>query len=133
MKASFWGTLMLMSSTLSHADDYAKVVQKCVQSTLGSDFKNYQYLSAPIDNFGTGTMYPPAAKGQNFDIKTAGLLGDPQTWWTFSDADQIATELAKMRPVGKTGPIAATCNTTTKFSLSAVLPSLFKLLTVNAG
>ncbi len=133
MKVTFLGGLMLLASTLCNAANYANEVQKCVQSTLGPDFKKYQYLSAPIDNFGTGTMYPPAAGGQSFDIKTAGLLGDPQTWWTFTDADRIGTELGKLRPVGKTGPIAATCNTTTKFSLSAVLPALFKLLTANAS
>jgi len=133
MKAVLWCSVMLLGSTLSHAADYAKEVQKCVQTTLGSDFKNYQYLSAPIDNFGTATMYPPAAQGQNFDIKTAGLLGDPQTWWTFTDADRIAAELGKLRPEGKTGPIAATCNKNMTFSLSVVLPALFKLLSVNAS
>jgi hypothetical protein len=113
--------------------DYAKMVKGCVHGAIGSDFDKYQYLSAPIDNFGTGTMYPVAAKNQNFDIKTAGLFGDPQTWWTFTDASRIAAELNKLRPSANGGGVVATCNKTTKFSLSAVLPTLAKLLTVNAG
>jgi hypothetical protein len=118
---------------LCQAKDYTTVVQACVHKAIGSDFDKYQYLSAPIDNFGTGTMYPEAAKNQTFDIKTAGLLGDPETWWTFNDPQRITTELNKLRPSGNGGGVAATCNQTTKFSLSAVLPALFKLLTVNAG
>lgn len=128
---TFVGVCLL--STVCLAADYTKEVRKCVQSALGSDFKNYQYLSLPIDNFGTGTMYPEAAKGQTFDIKTAGLYGDPATWWISNDTQQIAKELDKLRPSAKSGPISATCSTNMKFSLSAVLPALFKLLSVNAG
>lgn len=117
----------------SFAADYTKEVKKCVHNAIGADFDKYQYLSAPIDNFGTGAMYPQAAKGQSFDIKTAGLYGDPETWWTFTDAQRVITELAKLRPSGNGGGVAATCNTSTKFSLSAVLPALFRLLSVNAG
>jgi hypothetical protein len=126
--------IVCFAPCLCHGDsNYAKEVKKCVHSAIGSDFDKYQYLSAPIDNFGTGTMYPEAAKGEAFDIKTAGLYGDPGTWWTFSDPQRVASELAKLRPSGNGGGVAATCNTTTKFSLSAVLPALFKLLTVNAS
>jgi hypothetical protein len=125
--------IVCVLSTVCLAADYTKEVKKCVQSAIGSDFKSYQYFSLPIDNFGTGTMYPEAAKGQAFDIKTAGLYGDPNTWWTFTDSQRVGTELDKLRPSGKTGPISATCTNNMKFSLSAVLPALFKLLSVNAG
>jgi hypothetical protein len=120
-------------STVGFAADYTKEVTKCVVKAIGHDYSRYQYFSAPVDNFGTGTMYPEAAKGQTFDIKTAGLYGDPNTWWTFNDPTRVAAELALLRPAGGSGAIAATCDTTTKFSLSAVLPALFKLLSVNAS
>ena len=125
--------VVVLLSTLCVATDYTKEVRKCVKIAIGDDFKNYQYFSLPVDNFGTATMYPEAAKGQTFDIKTAGLYGDPGTWWTFNDSQRIATELDKLRPAAKSGPISATCTTNMKFSLSAVLPALFKLLSVNAG
>lgn len=125
-------SVMCLLAISSFAADYTQQVKKCVHNAIGADFDKYQYLSAPIDNFGTGTIYPQAAKGQSFDIKTAGLYGDPATWWTFTDAQRVTTELAKLRPSGNGGGVAATCNTSTKFSLSAVLPALFRLLSVNS-
>lgn len=78
-------------------------------------------------------MYPQAVDSGQFDIKTAGLYGDPQTWWTFTDQQRVTTELDKLRPTASSGAVAAACNTKAKFSVSAVLPALFQLLSANAS
>lgn len=127
-------TVTILLALPAAAANYGKEMKKAVKAALREDFGRYQFLGTPITNFGVATMYPRAAERRDFDIKTGGLLGNPETWWVkqYSDQEKSAL-LAKLRPGGKTGKVALKLNGSQKFDLAVVLPGLYQLLSVSGG
>jgi hypothetical protein len=124
--------VLLFDAAIASADDYGKEMRKSLKSCFGADYSKYQFLGTPVSNFGTGTMYPRNASQKDFDIKTAGLYGNPQTWWSQSYTQaQIDALLLPLLPNGNVGAAKCNLNLTKTFSLDAILPSLYKLLTLN--
>jgi hypothetical protein len=119
------------AANVSRADDYGKEMRNALKSCYGADFSKYQFLGTPVSNFGTGTMYPKAATQKDFDIKTAGLYGNPQNWWNPEYKAQKDALLADLAPPAKTGVTTCNLNLTKTFSLDAIFPSLYKMLTLN--
>jgi hypothetical protein len=125
--------VLLFGAAIASADDYGKEMRKSLKSCFGADYSKYQFLGTPVSNFGTGTMYPRNASQKDFDIKTAGLYGNPQTWWSQSYTQaQIDTLLLPLLPNGNVGAAKCNLNLTKTFSLDAILPSLYKLLTLRS-
>src|SRR5260370_6198716 len=111
------------------AQDYSKEMKSMLKNTFAIDYRDYQFYGIPMSNFGVGTMYPAESAGRKFDVKTAGLYGDPNTWWatTMSDNEKAA-ESKLIFPSGKSGTVNLTGKKTKSLSLSLVLPALSKLL-----
>lgn len=124
--------VLVLCPVTSRAADYGKEVQKAVKKIMHVDFKKYQFFGTPVSNFGVATMYPRAASGSDFDPTTAGLFGDPNTWWTVPDAD-AQVRLDRLRPAGETGQIVLSDISKKNFKLSAVVPELLSALGVNAS
>jgi hypothetical protein len=136
MRKIFKGLILLLvvslGATIASADDYGKEMKKSLKSCFGTDYSKYQFLGSPVSNFGTGTMYPQTATQKDFDIKTAGLYGNPETWWAQSYTQvQIDALLLPLIPNGNAGAVKCNLNLTKNFSLDAILPSLYKVLTLS--
>ncbi len=119
---------------LASGADYASEMKRALRSTFKADYGRYQFFGLPVSNFGVGTMYPAAAKASDFDVTTAGLYGDPNTWWiddlTTAQKEQLFREAF---PGGGTGPIALKFDKKKHFSLDLVFPALAKLLSASGN
>lgn len=141
MRALLAVFLVLGTGSDNHcnAAEYAKELQKAIKKSFGRDFPRYQFFGTPVSSFGTATMYPKAARGASFDPTTAGLYGNPETWWIRKqDSDEKQKqyeqeELKKVRPSGDGGRVGLQMDTSKKFDLSVVLPTLFKLLSAQGN
>jgi hypothetical protein len=85
-------------------------------------------------------MYPKAAKDSKFDVTTAGLFGNPETWWIpkfpvdpQKEQEYVQAQLALLRPGGQAGKVSFQLDTSKSFDLSIVLPALFKLLSAQGN
>lgn len=127
-------TLLTMLTSTASAANYAKEMKKALKAALNEDFERYQFLGTPISNFGVATMYPKAALASDFDIKTSGLFGNPETWWSKQySAEEKAALLVKLRPGGKAGKVAFKFDGSKKFDLKVVFPGLYQLLSASGG
>jgi hypothetical protein len=124
---------IVFSGRQSTAQDYSREMKKMLQNTFKVDYRNYQFYGVPISNFGVGFMYPAESTSKTFDVTTAGIYGDPNTWWVnISDADKAAA-LKAIFPSGESGTVSLTGKKTKSLSLSAVIPALFKIVSGNGS
>ena len=124
--------LCVATAPFVNATDYAQEMQKAFKKTFRNDFRQYRLFGLPVSNFGAGTMYPASAETA-FDPTAQGLYADPNTWWGEGvDEQQQKDLLPKIIPGGGTGPLSFKIDTTKKFSLAVVFPTLLKLLSVDS-
>jgi hypothetical protein len=123
----------LLFGPRAFAQDYSKEMKNMLQSSLKVDYKAYQFFGIPMSNFGVGTMYPLGSKSKKFDVKTAGLYGDPNTWWMDISDAQRDDARKLMFPSGESGTVDLKGKKTKSISLSLVLPALFKVVSGNGS
>jgi hypothetical protein len=56
------GRLLILAASLASVldgapKDYSKIMQAAIRRSLGNDFREYEWMSYPTNNFGIGTMY----------------------------------------------------------------------------
>jgi hypothetical protein len=123
----------LLVAPKAFGQDYSKEMKSMLKNSLKVDYKTYQFFGIPMSNFGVGTMYPEESKGNKFDVKTAGLYGDPNTWWTDIPDTQREAARKLIFPSGESGSVDLKRKKTKSISLSLALPALFKLVTGNGS
>jgi hypothetical protein len=130
-------TILLVCISLFGAISYGNLMQQKVKAALGGDFKDYQWLSYPTNNFGLVTAFvlpKPRAKpsDKNEWCATFTCLG--------MEDKQIPTDPAQVLSVAGYadtgeggGPLNLTDEEKKSLTISAVLPAVYRLLGVNAG
>src|SRR5438067_1075145 len=86
-----------------------------------------------MSNFGVGFIYPAESTGKKFDVTTAGIYGDPNTWWVNLSDDEKVAEMKVIFPSAKSGTISLTGKKIKSLSLSAVIPAFFKIVSGNGS
>jgi hypothetical protein len=114
------------SSTYRAATSYSEIVGKKIKDALGGDYKNYDVVSYPTDNFGLGTMYAgpsKTVKDEDYVCATFSCLG------VSSRADM---SLEGFADVGDNGPsVNLTQEEKQQVGLGGVLPILFKVIGID--
>lgn len=120
--------LLMLASTLCSAQ-YNKRMIRAIKKSLGNDFKGYQFLSYPRNNYGVITSYTDRVNNLNFICDTWFCLGvnnppaDLQQWLTVND---FVAE-------GEGGSITFSERDKKKFAMDVLLPKIVQVLNVGAG
>lgn len=119
-----------LSSMVCHGQDF----RGAMKNIFGKDFKDYQWLNYPVNNFGVGTAY----KGNNAKFSNKGFLCA-----TFSCFDvPVPKDIDKWLGVnngvedyadpGCGGPVDATLQKNKELVLAAVLPQILSVIGVSS-
>jgi hypothetical protein len=114
--------------------DYSKIMQAAIRRSLGNDFREYEWMSYPTNNFGVGTMYvlnsekeKPGDKNQWCATYTClGLEGKR------APVDATARLTAGgFADVGTGGPVSLSDDQSETLAGEVFLPRLLNILGVN--
>lgn len=120
--------LALLTSTVSYSQNYNKQFKKSIQKSLGKDYKNYQFLSYPIDNFGVLTCYDNAPKDENIAAETASFIGAPP-----KNREEWLNLKGFIFTPGQGGTIKLDSKSQTDVAVSTILPKVFEALKLSAS
>jgi hypothetical protein len=129
--------MLLASLSLFGAINYGDLMQQKVKTALGGDFKDYQWLSYPTNNFGLVTAFvlpKPRAKpsDKNEWCATFTCLGMEDKQMPTTPAEILS--VAGYADTGEGGgQLILTDEEKKSLAISAVLPAVFRLLGLNAG
>ena len=126
-------------------NNYGDIMADAFKNALGSGFSDYQFLGYPTDNFGIGTSYNAERKdvqlcamwscfGYTQDqldklIDDAAQSGSP----TSKKSAEKLMDLDGYAAVGTGGAINLTTDQQSSVAVNAVVPSIYNMLSVNAG
>lgn len=126
------GLLVVLLIFLTGCDvKYGDMMRNAFKAALGEDFKEYQFRSYPVDNFGVLTMYDGAYDPSNYLCATWSCIG--------VGPDQIPTDAKALMNVNgnvdpsKGGNINLTTDQQQTVGVNVVVPQILGMLDVNAG
>ncbi|GEM_PF-3205531 len=109
---------------------YADIVGKHLKEAMGKDYRDYEAVSYPTDNFGVLTIYSADAadpRRRNFECATWSCLGVSPVP-ALTDSFMTVRGLAD---IGQGGPVKFSDQDKSTFVLTALLPKLFAVLGLN--
>ncbi len=116
----------LLFSSLS-AQNYNKEFIKQVKKILGNDYREYSFLSYPLDNFGALTFYKDAASDENQICAAATCLGLPTPAANSTDWINMFDYL----DIGGGGQITLTEKSQKQIVIKTILPKIYQVLNIS--
>lgn len=120
--------LALLTSTVSYSQNYNKKFKKAIQKSLGKDYKHYQFLSYPIDNFGVLSCYENSPKDENIAAETSSFLGAAP-----KNREEWLNLKGFIFTPGEGGTIKLDSKSQTEVAVSTILPKVFEALKLTAS
>lgn len=123
--------LLMPFLTGCNPPNYGDIMRNAFKAALGQDFKEYQFRSFPVDNFGVLTMYDGTYDPSNYLCGTWSCLGVAP--------NQLPTDPTALLDVngnvdpGRGGNISLTTDQQQGIGVNVVVPQILGILSVNGG
>jgi hypothetical protein len=133
-KCSLILTGVLLCAVLAACHDYGDTMREAFKSAFGSDYKEYEFVSYPTDNFGIGTSYLQSADPKNFQCATWSCFGysAAQVQEIIKDHPDRLFDVDGHADIGMGGSLNLSTDQQNTMAVSAVVPSIYNMLSVTA-
>ena len=115
--------------------DYGKIMQSTLKHSLGDDFRQYEWLSYPTNNFGVATMYVLESEksrpsGSNQWCATFTCIGLSEN--QIPSDPRLRLTVNGFADVGSGGPISISGSDSASLAVGFFAPAIFNVLRLSA-